>query len=584
MGITVNTYIRAVVLWLLPSVLLLTVNDPVTAWTHSQSLLPLHPIRGTRTSTTTTATATSSCLFLASRSDSGNTQKQLIPRSVTNLERWAERVGIQKSPALRLDQDPASGYGWTATTDIAANQVLLQVPTDMALTVTCPGDGPNDTRVLRRCSDRKAFREGLPWYAQFSAYLHVLKKEGNNGSIDDKSSSSSNRDVQAWLESLPRSLDTPLHWKTDNIDDAMSELQYDFMTKAVSKQRDAWQRYHKALQANGFDDLSYDDFVWGCEMARSRAFSGAYTGGAFNPGIYAFTLALVAIYIGLGLGTTEQAANGAGVVFCVTVLKDFVFPKLFKSKKYVICPLIDMANHQSVGYVGDVSFEYFANAYSLSTTSAVKAGQALCINYGARSNDQWLQYYGFIEPNNPHDVYIMLPLREWPLNDMEVAAGRSVAAGRLQALERAGLLGYTYPDEISNNGADNDNGQIFDENAANADGGVVITRDVGLDPAVWQALRALFCTDAEWQAAGESVGSFAESSPSAATERAVRNAAKCALEWELSRKATTLEQDITLQQRQSNSKAVDMSTAETLVLAFRIEKKKLLQECLKMIA
>jgi len=551
-----------VVLWLLPLLLLVFfLNDPVMAWT----ALP-RPMRST------TTTTESSRLFQAtSSSSSNNTQKKQSPaRSVTNLERWAERVGIQKSPTLKLDQDPTSGFGWTATTDIATNQVLLQVPTDVALTVACPGEGPNDARVLRQCVDRKAFRDDLPWYAQFSAYLHVLKQQNN----DD------GRDVQAWLDSLPRVLDTPLHWKTDG--DDLSELQYDFLTKAVAKQRTAWQGYHQALQDNGFADLSYDDFVWGCEMARSRAFSGAYTGGAFNPAIYAFTLALVAVYIGLGLGTIEQAANGAGVVFCATVLKDFVFPKLFKSKKYAICPLIDMANHQSVGYVGDVSFEYFANAYSLATTTAVQAGQAVCISYGARSNDQWLQYYGFVEPNNPHDVYILPPLREWPLADMEAAAGRSVAAGRLQALERAGLLGYA---NTNDNGSDSDDKkQAFDENAANADGGVVVTRAVGLDPAVWQALRALFCTDAEWQAAGQAVGSFAESSPSTATEKAVREAAKCALEWELARKATTLEQDVALQQRQANSKAVDASTAETLALAFRIEKKKLLQECLKMIA
>eukprot|EP00977_Amphora_coffeiformis_P027784 scaffold34644_cov283-Amphora_coffeaeformis.AAC.4 len=470
-----------VVLWLLPLLLLVFfLNDPVMAWT----ALP-RPMRST------TTTTESSRLFQAtSSSSSNNTQKkQSAARSVTNLERWAERVGIQKSPTLKLDQDPTSGFGWTATTDIATNQVLLQVPTDVALTVACPGEGPNDARVLRQCVDRKAFRDDLPWYAQFSAYLHVLKQQNN----DD------GRDVQAWLDSLPRVLDTPLHWKTDG--DDLSELQYDFLTKAVAKQRTAWQGYHQALQDNGFADLSYDDFVWGCEMARSRAFSGAYTGGAFNPAIYAFTLALVAVYIGLGLGTIEQAANGAGVVFCATVLKDFVFPKLFKSKKYAICPLIDMANHQSVG---------------------------------------------------------------------------------LQALERAGLLGYA---NTNDNGSDSDDKkQAFDENAANADGGVVVTRAVGLDPAVWQALRALFCTDAEWQAAGQAVGSFAESSPSTATEKAVREAAKCALEWELARKATTLEQDVALQQRQANSKAVDASTAETLALAFRIEKKKLLQECLKMIA
>jgi len=34
---------------------------------------------------------------------------------------------------------------------------------------------------------------------------------------------------------------------------------------------------------------------------------------------------------------SEQAANGAALVFCASVLRDFVLPKLFKTKKYVIC-------------------------------------------------------------------------------------------------------------------------------------------------------------------------------------------------------------------------------------------------------
>ena len=505
---------------------------------------------------------------LAASTPDQQQQKQQRPaRSTAKLEEWATNVGIQKNPALQLTSDATTGLGWQLQgADVAADQVLLQVPTDVALTVASPGEGPDDATVLRQAKDRRAFRE-LPWYVQFSVYLNTMQRTGAKGTT--------NLDMSAWLASLPRSLDTPLHWSQDEV----KELQYDFLAKAVAKQRLAWQGYHNSVVQNGFADLSWEDFVWGCEMARSRAFSGAYKGSAFNPAIYAFTLVLVAIYVGLGLGTIEQAANGAGVVFCATILKDFVFPKLLKTKKFVICPLIDMTNHQSIGYAGDVSFEYFGDGFSLATTQSLKAGSPVCISYGARSNDQWLQYYGFCETNNPHDVYILPSLREWPLAAMEQAAGRTVGPGRLQALERAGLLGY-----IADASSEGLHFQAFDESAANAEGGVVVTRAGGLDPAVWQALRALFCTDAEWQAAGQAVGSFAESSPSVSTEASVRSAAHCALQWELARQPTTLEQDVAVQQRQNASKAVDTSTAERLALAFRIEKKKILQECLRSIA
>lgn len=506
---------------------------------------------------------------LAAASSFPTRQVPASRRSVTNLLDWANQVGIQASPVLQLAQDDVTGYGWMARSAIAQgkDQVLLQVPTHIALQVVV-GDGPDDTRVVQQATDRRAFRN-LPWYCQFSAYLHTLQQTGTKGY--------NGIDVKPWLASLPSTLDTPLHWSDDEID----ALQYGFMTKAVAKQRKAWKQYHQALQNNGFANLSYNDFVWGCEMARSRAFSGAYAGSAFNPAVYAFTLLLVAAYVGLGLGTVEQAANGAGVVFCATILKDFVLPKLLKAKTFVICPLIDMANHESVGCAADVSFEYFGNAYSLATNKNIKAGDAVCISYGARSNDQWLQYYGFCETACPEDVYILPSLREWPLEAMEQAAGRAVAAGRLQALERAGLLGFAGADTANKDDATQN---LFDENAANADGGVVVTRTAGLDPAVWQALRALFCSDAEWQAAGQSVGSFAATAPSATTEAAVQAAARCALQWELERKETTLEQDTALWQRMNKSKAVDVSTAEILALQFRIEKKKILQECLRSIS
>lgn len=36
---------------------------------------------------------------------------------------------------------------------------------------------------------------------------------------------------------------------------------------------------------------------------------------------------------------------------------------------------------------------------------AWQAGEQVFISYGPRSNDHLLQRYGFVEPNNPNDVY-----------------------------------------------------------------------------------------------------------------------------------------------------------------------------------
>jgi len=251
--------------------------------------------------------------------------------------------------------------------------------------------------------------------------------------------------------------------------------------------------------------------------------------------------------------------------------KDFVVPKLFKKKRYVICPMIDMANHNSLQAAGDVSFEFFGNAYSLALVSSVAAGNEVYISYGERSNDQLLQYYGFVEPDNPHDVYIMPPLRNWYIAALEKACGRQFAPGRLEKLDRAGLLGSS--DTAKSTESDGS------EEAANIGGGVVLTRAGGIDPAVLQALRALVSSDDEWQAASEAIGNFVEeNSGGADNERCARLVAQTAIEMELASKATTVEEDGDLVKRMDSIKSLDASPEEKLAVQFRIEKKKLLLE------
>ena len=475
-----------------------------------------------------------------------------------NIERLGGVV-IEESPG-----DDSAGLGIVSKQDLASNSLVLTVPSEVALSIESPGAGPDD-RSVRKVVDRKAL-EKLPWYAQFAVYLFKLDQVSSKKNGDDK------MDMKPWLDSLPRDFDTPIHWSSSQ----RSELQYNFLCDSVERQQQQWEQCYKTIHAGnpGIKDMSWEDFLWGCECARSRAFSGAYTGSAFNPFNYAFTLLLVLGYVGLGLGTLEQAANGAGLVFCAQVLQDFVIPKLFKKKRYVICPLMDMANHKSLGTTAEVSFEFFGDAYSLAVSkgATVPQGRELFISYGTRSNDQLLQYYGFVEPNNPHDVYIMPPLRDWNIAALEKACGREFAPGRLQKLERAGLLGSSSkPADFPDN-----------EEAANSGGGVVVTRAAGVDPAVMQALRALVSTDAEWEDAGEAIGNFVEeNSGGRDNERLARLAAKTALELELAEKASTLEQDEESLKRMDQMKSIDAGIEDRLALLFRIEKKKLLSETIR---
>mgnify|MGYP001804827549 CR=1 FL=1 len=148
------------------------------------------------------------------------------------------------------------------------------------------------------------------------------------------------------------------------------------------------------------------------------------------------------------------------------------------------------------------------------------------ISYGERSNDQLLQYYGFVIADNPHDVYVLPAVRQWDLEGLEQACSRSIQPGRLQKLDAAGLLGP----------------------ADQADPkGVVVSRQ-GVDPAVIQGLRALVSSNDEWENAKQAVGNFA-APVSDANEACVFKAIRYVLENELASKPTTLDQDQQLQRR-----------------------------------
>ena len=266
------------------------------------------------------------------------------------LQEWAQQVAqIQVSPLLKLQSASSpdeAGLGWFAARTIEGaaaaggqNALVLTVPSKVALTVECPGDGPDDAAVAallassttnnNRNSSTPAGKQmrlsDFPWYVQMAVYLFKLDRVSDTKQGESVS-------YRPWLDALPRQFLTPLHWgdgggdsnsKNGNDDAFLADLlQYDFMVDSVRRQRQTWKRYHEQLNIR---TMTWEDFVWGCECARSRAFSGTYTGGAFNPSVYAFTLLLVTLYVGAGWGTLEQAANGAGLVICVSILKGELF-------------------------------------------------------------------------------------------------------------------------------------------------------------------------------------------------------------------------------------------------------------------
>jgi len=535
----------------------------------------LFPPLSTLTSSSTTSTFATLSKGGGFGTTSSSDGKEDLKRKETidSLEQWAKQVGILTKD-IKVESGSkiiGGGLGLLTTNNIdKPNSLLLQIPTHLTFSTSTSDLEANTSSEQYFANNAKTYRAS-PWYEKLAIDLFICK---SISSLRPNASNNNDEmvDMKPWLDSLPTSFSTPIHWTQEE----RQELQYTPLVSMINIQEKSYMKTYnnimKGIEPQSDLDLqkfTYDDFLWGCDCAKSRAFSGSYNGAAFDPKPYVLTLLLVAAYVGAGLGSLEQASNGAALVLCGSVLKDFVLPKILLKnyKKYIICPFIDMANHIGMKEEGNVAFEYFGNGYSLASTTKLPKGKEVRISYGPRSNDILLQQYGFVEEDNAHDVYVMPPLREWDISALEVAVGRKFLPGRLDKLDRAGLLGGT---SLSLDDDEND----FEEGVANRGRGVVITRAGGIDPAIMAALRVLVSSEEEWQSAGEAVGNLVtENSGGKENERLARFAAQKALELELEGKETTLEEDEELMK-----KMVTWSDAEMLAVQFRIEKKKLLKE------
>ena len=210
----------------------------------------------------------------------------------------------------------------------------------------------------------------------------------------------------AWIDQLPKSFSTPLHWN----DELIKETQYSALDKRVSSQRESWQSFYKrwteATSQNYRNLVSQNDMYNVLECCNSRAFSGAYEGSSSNDrkALLIFTILLSVLWPVLNLSSIEQSI-GLGITVGFSILiRDLFLSNFANLKRYVLCPYVDMFNHRSSA-VSDVSFNYFKSQFELVVSNQYQVGEQVFISYGKPSNDRLLQFYGFIEENNPYDVY-----------------------------------------------------------------------------------------------------------------------------------------------------------------------------------
>lgn len=142
---------------------------------------------------------------------------------------------------------------------------------------------------------------------------------------------------------------------------------------------------------------------------RSRCFSGPYEGSSFNSRIAQVIITMIIATLSLlnseaDGGNIDLILGGAAAVILSILARDVFVSSVMgdKLKRYVLCPIIDHFNHLS-NTKSDISYSYWRNRFELTIDECYRKGEQVFISYGPYNNDALLQYYGFVEDDNPND-------------------------------------------------------------------------------------------------------------------------------------------------------------------------------------
>lgn len=415
---------------------------------------------------------------------------------------------------------PDNLRGLGAASNISAQSTVVSMPFTSGITVI-----PFDKCPFSDVVDAAFYKKQKPETKMALALLYEKSK-----GTDSK--------WKAYLDFLPAFFDTPAGWDKNEI----NNLQYKPSIAEANRMAFEWQKIFGELKATSPQfSVSYDDFCWSIQAVQSRLFSGPYTGRSLQSRAQlAGTLAVVAIiFVAIGAGTVSQVLNG----FISSILFNIIYD-IFLSRQlkwYAMLPFVDLANHKS-GSLSEVSYQYFTNEFVLEVGHDYKEGDQVLIQYGEKTNDQLLAYYGFFEENNPIDTFIVSDF-----TSKLKASGIEISDDRLNRLREFDVLSGIEEPQIARNGFQKD---------------------------TLQAVRILMASENDLQQGLANVAAKGSFGSELMLYELLIKIAKA----ELDLYPTTIDQDVDLLKSSMKS---SLSRRESLAIAFRTQKKKLLAEGIK---
>ncbi|KAF6251907.1 hypothetical protein COO60DRAFT_577679 [Scenedesmus sp. NREL 46B-D3] len=256
---------------------------------------------------------------------------------------------------VEVQQHPQYGRCLIAVQDIAADEVLLSVPTD---------------RVF---ASQTAEDLEVHWAAEMGLRLlqerHACRNSSSKGSTIDRSESCSGGFWGAWVESLPRHAVTPVEFTAAEVQQLVMPSAVQAILNMRACLEDCYAELEPQLQQI---DCGWSDFLWAVQVLHSRCF--------FEP-----TSQRHLAVPGIDMCNHSSTAPNAAV-------------RLLHSPGACqgLAALEEVAPAAAQAACGS----YFQ---LLAGPEGIPAGQQVCISYGNWPAEPFLLLFGFVPQPNPHD-------------------------------------------------------------------------------------------------------------------------------------------------------------------------------------
>ncbi|CAM9255945.1 unnamed protein product [Laminaria digitata] len=280
---------------------------------------------------------------------------------------------------------------WQAVATVPASLFLEEfdsAATAMAST-SLPPPGPISPEAWQQC----------PWWVRLGVRLLVEKNAGEESRFHE------------YIGILPSQGATgaPINWSAEQLD----RLHYPRLLSQIQLQRRLF---------NGFRKFLLADATRGNKAESTQDGDSSLAESLADPDTFNWCLECV-----LSRAFQLPPDDAAPLVFeeddDVPVKAPAVEPGAPEAARMALLPLIDSMNHYS-RMPTHMHWET-DGAISLAVGAPLDPGDHVFLSYGPVSNDDLLQYYGFVEQDNPSDTYVLQDMGQWLREDGLLSADLS---------------------------------------------------------------------------------------------------------------------------------------------------------------